>query len=122
MLCCREDPASALGEAGAQPPTAEAGRAEGQPGTAVEAAGDVDEAELGVTQMMEQAGRGSDALAQLEASLRPIERYAVRIVEEVGCTAAYDLHQVGNSGLSLQIITAMLTGPASMRQLVTLRR
>lgn len=57
----------------------------------MEAAGDVDEAELGITQMMEQAGRGSDALAQLEASLRPIERYAVRIVEEVSCKGMHVL-------------------------------
>ena len=70
-------------EAGALPPVTVSGPGEGQPSTAVEAAGDVNEAELGVTQMMEQAGHRSDALANLEASLRPIERYAVRIVEEV---------------------------------------
>ena len=82
-MCCREDAAPAVPEAGAPPPVIVPGLGEGQPSTAVEAARDVNEAELGVTQMMEQAGRRSDALANLEASLRPIERYAVRIVEEV---------------------------------------
>ncbi|KAK9852354.1 hypothetical protein WJX84_001837, partial [Apatococcus fuscideae] len=73
---------SAAAQAGAQPPAAEPALAERQPSAAMDAGGGVDEAELGVTQLMEGAGRDSNALAQLEASLRPIERYAVRVVEE----------------------------------------
>lgn len=94
-MSCRDEavPASgdgsAAAQAGAQPPAAEPALAERQPSAAMDAGGGVDEAELGVTQLMEGAGRDSNALAQLEASLRPIERYAVRVVEEVSHNALH---------------------------------
>lgn len=65
------------------PPCAAEPRAEGLVLGDVAVAGVEDDEMMADVAALAGGGSGSDALATLEGALRPIERYAVRIVEEV---------------------------------------